>query len=180
MTDPVLPASGVDRAALAFSILSRPCADVVNKRLSISERIRLREGLTRNRDAPDELRVAAFKTLAHEVRRGLTWPRPSMHDESDCPFMVLTAHPRTRVIDVITRVAGREPLEAAVAMCHLPDAFRADVWAGIATDTQEKIIKHLDEVHGVSNVRSRSYARDLTIRINQATRRSRVAPGLRA
>jgi len=71
-----LPPSKVDRAALAFSVLSTNCASDVNRRLSISERMRLREGLTRVRDASDEQRHAAARLLAREVTRGMDWPRP--------------------------------------------------------------------------------------------------------
>src|SRR4051794_32339056 len=87
-----LPPSKTDQAALAFSLLSAKCAEVVNRRLSVGERMRLREGLSRVRDASDEQRHAAIRMLAREVKRGMEWPRPSMHDEADCPFTPIASH----------------------------------------------------------------------------------------
>jgi len=54
-----------DRAALAFSLLPTRTADLVNRRLTVAERKRLREGLTRTRDATDAERHAA--AIRHEA-----------------------------------------------------------------------------------------------------------------
>jgi hypothetical protein len=165
-----LPASGVDRAALAFSLLPTSAAEVVNRRLSISERVRLREALSRNHNAPDEHRVIAMKMLAHAVRRGVEWPRPSAHDERDCPFTVLGSHPTTQVVDVLDRIAVREPLEVAVALCHLSDEVREGIWSNLSSDTRSSVLPELDYVHNVSLTRTRMFARDLDERLSREIR----------
>jgi hypothetical protein len=169
---PPLPPSGVDRAALAFSILPAKCADVVNRRLTVVERMRLREGLARVRSATDDERLAAIKALATEVDQGMNWPRPSMHDDADCPFRVVESHPRARVIDVLERIAAREPLEVAVTLCHLSGGVREELWHGLSSDARAAIMPELDDVHGVSSVRTRAYARDIAARTSRAIRRS--------
>jgi hypothetical protein len=167
-----LPASSVDRAALAFSVLPHRCAETVNRRLSIAERVRLREGLVRVRDASDEQRVAAIRVLYREVRRGLEWPRPSVHDDTDCPFAVLTTQPRARVVEVLDRLARREPLAVAVTLCHLPADVRAELWSALPEEARSAVVPALDEVHGVSTVRTRAYARDITNWLARAMRRT--------
>jgi len=171
-TDVLLPSCGVERAALAFSILSSQCADVVNRRLTIGERMRLREGLARVRDATDDQRMEAMRLLAREVRRGgMEWPRPSVHNDADCPFGVLTTHPQARVVEVLERIATREPLEAAVTLCHLPADVRTAIWDAFTMEARAAVIGDLDEVHWVSTVRTRAYARDVVDRVTRAIRR---------
>ena len=165
-----LPPSGADRAALAFSALSKPSADTLNRRLSIVERMRLREGLSRVREATEEQRLAAVGVLAREVRRGTEWPRPSVHDDTDCPFGILATHPTARVVDVLDRTARREPLEVAVTLCHLHADLRAGLWEGMSEDVRNVVIPVLDDVHGVSPVRTRAYARDVVARLVRAVR----------
>jgi hypothetical protein len=165
--------SASDRAALAFSVLPSSAAEVVNRHLTIGERIRLREGLARNRDAPDSERYAAMKTLAAAVRSGgMIWPRPSLHDDADCPFNIVIKHPPSRVVDVLERVAAREPLEVAVALCHLPEATRTEIWKAMTPAAHEAIANVLDEVHWVSRVSTRAYAKDIATRISRELRRS--------
>jgi hypothetical protein len=77
--DVTLPSSTEDLAALAFSLLPVSAAEVVNRRLSIAERHRLREGLSRVRGATDAQRQAAVRMLATSVRNGMDWPRPIAH-----------------------------------------------------------------------------------------------------
>jgi len=169
--------SGVERAALAFSILPASCADVVNRRLTIGERARLREGMSRVRDASDRDRVAAIRALAISVARGMEWPRPASHNEADCPFNVVASQPRARVVDVLERMAAREPLEAAVALCHLPAAPRESFWRGLSPEAHAAIVYVLDDVHNVSTVATRAYARDITARLSRERRLS--APSVR-
>jgi hypothetical protein len=166
---------GVDKAALAFSVLPTRCADVVSQRLTLAERVRLRDGLARVRDADDRLRMDAFRALAHAVDSGLQWPRPSVHDESDCPFAVVETHPRARVLEVFERVAAREALEIAVTLCHLKSGLREEIWAALSMEAQGAIVPALEEVHGISTVRTRAYARDITTRLSRAVRFSRSA-----
>ena len=163
--------TGVEQAALAFSILPTRCADVVNKRLTISERSRLREALSRVSDASDGQRMQAFRALAVAVNSGFQWPRPSVHDEADCPFQVAAqSHPRQRVIDVLERIAVRDALEVAVTLCHLSGALREEIWNELSTEAHGAIITALEDVHGVSTVRTRAYARDITTRLSRAIR----------
>jgi hypothetical protein len=173
-----LHGSGIDRAALAFSVLPTRCAETVNERLTVGERLRLREGLSRVRDATDGQRMQAFHALAMAVDRGFQWPRPSVHDDVDCPFRIaVESHPRQRAIDVLERVHKREPLEAAVTLCHLPGALRDELWNGLSTNAQSAITIALEDVHGVSTVRTRAYARDITTRLSRSIRFSRVGAG---
>jgi hypothetical protein len=148
------------------------CAETVNRRLTIGERVRLREGLTRTRDASDDQRIAAIRVLYREVRRGLEWPRPSVHDDTDCPFAVLVTHPRARVVEVLDRVARREPLCVAVTLCHLPVEVRNELWGALAEEVRAAVLPVLDEVHGVSTVRTRAYARDISTWLARAIRRT--------
>jgi hypothetical protein len=82
---PSRPDRGVDRAALAYSLLPVRYADEVSHHLSSAERQRLRDALTRVRDAGDYDRVEAIRALSAAVRRGVVFPRPPGHDEHDCP-----------------------------------------------------------------------------------------------
>jgi hypothetical protein len=170
--EPPLPPSGADRAALAFSILSARTADRVNRRLTVSERLRLRDALARTSNASDEERFAAVRLLARSVRRGMEWPRPSIHDDADCPFHVVLNHPTARVIDILERIAEREPLEVAVTLCHLPPEPRATLWNAMTSEAHAAVIPALDEVHGVSTTRTRAYARDINARLSRAIRTS--------
>ena len=127
--------SGVDRAALAYSLLPVRFADAVNDHLTISERQRLREGLARVRDAGDQRRVEAIRALVTAVRRGIVFPRPAAHDDNDCPFNPVADHPEARIIEVLERVARRDALEVVVTLCHLRDAVRQELWVGLAPET---------------------------------------------
>jgi hypothetical protein len=161
---------GVDKAALAFSVLPTRCAETVTQRLTVAERIRLRDGLARVRDADDVLRMEAFRDLARAVTSGFQWPRPSLHDETDCPFMIVASHPLPRAIEMFEKLAAREPLEAAVALCHLTSSLREEIWASLSTSAQGAIVPALEEVHHVSTVRTRAYARDITARLSRSIR----------
>ncbi len=173
VTEPdTLPPSGVDRAALAFSLLPTSAADIVHRRLSITERMKLREAVSRNHNAPDEHRLIAIKMLAHAVRRGVEWPRPSAHDERDCPFTVIGSHPTPQVVDVLDRIAVREPLEVAVALCHVSDEVREQIWSNLSSDTRSSVVPALDYVHNVSGTRTRMFARDLTHRLSREVRQT--------
>jgi hypothetical protein len=164
--------AGIDRAALAFSLLPANTAEVVNRRLSVGERMRLREGLARMRDASDARRMTAIRALAQSVQRGLEWPRPSVHDESDCPFNIVVNQPRALIVDMLERIAAREPLEVAVTLCHLPAEPREMLWQAFSAEARSAVLATLDQVHFVSTVRTRSYARDITARLSRERRLS--------
>ncbi len=167
--------TGQERAALAYSVLPTNCAEILHRRLNMGERVRLREGLSRTREAPDDERYKAVKMLAEAVRSGgMIWPRPSLHDDADCPFNIVTKHPPARVLEVLERVAAREPLEVAVALCHLPVDARMEIWKRLTPAAHEAVGNVLEEVHWVSRVLTRSYARDITTRISRELRQSTV------
>jgi hypothetical protein len=173
----VLPESGSERAALAYSMLSTRCADEVARRLSATERTRLREGLSRIRDASDAQRFAAVNELARTVRKGVQFPLPRAHDEATCPFRIVESHPRRHVIDVLERVAVREPLQAAVTLCHLGREMRDELWTQLGVEARSAVIGELDAVPGISSARTRIYARDITARLGRAIRNTSAAVG---
>ena len=161
--------SGVDRAALAFSLLPLRFADELNAHLSIAERQRLREGLARVREAPDEVRADAIRALVVAVRRGVVFPRPAAHDDDDCPFQAVGAHPPEVVVGVLERVARRDALEAVVTLCHLRDEVRRVLWDALAPETRAFLLPRLEQVHLLGSARTREYARDMTARLTRAT-----------
>ena len=159
-----------DMAALAFSVLSSQCAEVVNRRLTIHERARLRDALSRMRDASDGERTAAVRALAAAVRDGVDWPVPSSHDEADCPFTPLASYPRVHLVEVIDRMSVRDPIAAVVALCHLEAQARTEVWDRVSPATRSAVLPRLNEVHLVSVNRTREYARDINNRMTRAVR----------
>jgi hypothetical protein len=154
-------------------MLPTSAADVVNRRLTIGERMRLREGLSRVHNASDEERVIAVKMLAHQVRRGVEWPRPSVHDENDCPFTVIATYPVERVVDVLDRIAAREALEVAVALCHINSEVRDRLWPELSGETRGAVLPALNHVHEISTVRTRVFARDVTSRLSREIRQNK-------
>jgi hypothetical protein len=162
--------SGVERAALAYSLLPLRFADAVNDHLSIAERQRLREGLARVREASDQSRIEAIQALVTAVRRGVVFPRPAAHDDTDCPFHPVGEHPRRRVVDVLERVARRDALEVVVTLCHLREDVRQELWAGLDPETRVLLLPRLEEVHLMSAARTREYARDMNARLTRAAR----------
>ena len=167
--------TGVERAALAYSLLPVRFADAVNDQLSIGERQRLREGLSQVREASDNARVEAIRALMAAVRRGVVFPRPAAHDDNDCPFHPLGEAPRQRVIEVLERVARRDALEVVVTLCHLRVEIRQELWDGLGSDTRVFLLPRLDEVHLMSPARTREYARDMNERVSRLTRQSVTA-----
>ena len=165
-----LPDSGIDRAALAYSLLPVRYADAVNDHLSIAERQRLRDGIARVREASDQTRVDAIRALVAAVRKGVVFPRPAAHDDKDCPFHPVAEHPRQRVVDVLERVARRDALEVVVTLCHLPEAARQELWDGLSPDTRALLLPRLEEVHLMSSTRTREYARDMLARLTRSAR----------
>jgi hypothetical protein len=164
------PAPNEDLAALAFSVLSSQCAEVVNRRLTIQERAKLREGLARVRDASDADRAAAVRALASAVQDGVDWPVPNSHDDHDCPFSSLGSYPHQHVIDVIDRISVRDPIACVVALCHMEPSLRDEVWNGVSAATRSAVLPRLNEVHLVSVNRTREYAREVNTRMTRAIR----------
>jgi len=169
--------SGVERAALAYSLLPVRFADAVNDHLSVADRQRLRDGLARVREASDHSRAEAIRALVAAVRRGVVFPRPAAHDDNDCPFSPVGDHPPDRVVEVLERVARRDALEVVVTLCHLRADIRQELWDGLHADTRAYLLPRLDEVHLMSTARTREYARDMNDRLSRAARH--VATGRR-
>ena len=162
---PTRSESGIERAALAYSLLPVRYADEVNLHLSITERQRLREGLSRVREAGDYARVEAIRALGAAVRRGVVFPRPPGHDEHDCPFQPLESLARAKVVNVLERLARRDALEVVVTLCHLSDRVRHELWNGLSVDTRVFLTPRLAEVPLVRPGRTREYARDVNARL---------------
>jgi len=163
-------AAGVRRAALAFSVLPTPHADSIAHLLSMRERVRLREGLTQVRDASDEERIAALRSLVRAIRAGVDWPMLSGHNPSDCPFHCVDGHPLDRVAAVFAQLSERQPMTTAVALCHLPGDTRDELWAQLASQSRVQILQQLPEVPLVGTVRTRILARELASRLARAAK----------
>jgi len=170
MADDVYIDSVADQAALAFSKLSTNTAEIVNRRLSIGERKLLREGLARTRGATDAQRDAAFRALGRAVLKGLEWPVPSAHDEADCPFTPIGLQPRFLVVDVLERIAHRDPIQAVVTLCHLGPDVRDEIWGRLTPQARAIIKPRVHEVHIVSTAKTKDYARDVNARLSRAIR----------
>jgi len=164
--------SGIERAALAYSLLPLRFADEVNSHLTIAERQRLRDGLGRVREASDHARIEAIRALVAAVRKGVVFPRPAAHDDNDCPFHPIGDHPRDRVVQVLERVARRDALEVVVTLCHLGEEVRQELWFGLHADTRAFLLPRLEEVHLMSAARTREYARDMNARMARSVRQA--------
>jgi len=116
--------------------------------------------------------MAAVQALAQAVRKGVTFPSPRAHDANSCPFTVVEGHPRARVLEVLERVALREAIAAAVTLCHVSRSVRDELWTALSAEAKSAIFGELDAVPGVSNARTRIYARDITSRLGRAIRNS--------
>jgi hypothetical protein len=160
--------SGVDSAALAYSLLPLRFADAINDHLTVSERQALREATARVREASDQARMEAIRALVASVRRGVVFPRPAAHDDDDCPFAPVANHPRARVVEVLERVARRDGLEVVVTLCHLREEIRQELWDGLAPETRALLLPRLDQVHLTSASTSREFARDVNARLARA------------
>jgi hypothetical protein len=163
-------AAGVRRAALAFSVLPTPHADSIAHLLSMRERVRLREGLAQVRDAPDDERIAALRSLVRAIRNGVEWPYLSSHNPSDCPFQCIDGYPLDRVTAVFAQLAERQPITTAVALCHLPADTRTELWALLESRARSQVLQALPEVPLVGTVRTRILAREVSARLARAAK----------
>ncbi len=172
MSEPKAPslAPGVRRAALAFSVLPTPHADSIAHLLSMRDRVRLREGLTQVRDAPDDERIAALHALVRAIRNGVDWPVLAHHNALDCPFHCVDGHPLERVANVFGALAERQPMTAAVALCHLPADTRREIWAQLESSARAAVMQQLPEVPLVGTVRTRILAREVAARLARAAK----------
>ncbi|MGQ0823806.1 MAG: hypothetical protein ACT4OX_02045 [Actinomycetota bacterium] len=162
-----------DRAALAFSAIPVTGAVRVSERLSISERVRLRECLGRNRDATGDERREALVALVAAVRAGVAFPAPLAHDEDHCPFRDLEGHPPGALAAAMTRFVSSQPLLASVALCHFSADVRDAVWGSLGAEHRAAIRPSLAHVPQTSHSRTRRFAQDLDTELRRVERRER-------
>jgi hypothetical protein len=163
--DPPPLAAGVKRAALAFSVLRTDHADTIAQRLTMRERVRLRDGLSRVRAADDGERIAALHDLVRAIRNEVVWPMPAAHNEADCPFRCVDAYPHETVATILEQLTRQQPLLVAVALCHLDEETRADLWPRFGSEARTQLLIALEEVPRIGPGRTRGFARDLQARL---------------
>jgi len=169
-------APGVRRAALAFSVLPTPHADSISHLLNMRERVRLREGLSQVRDAPDHERIAALQSLVRAIRAGVDWPILAAHNADDCPFHIVEGHPVERVATVFGQLTERQPMTVAVAMCHIPLDIRSEIWSKLDAGARSQVLSQLSEVSLVGTVRTRILAREVAARLTRAAKIAATRP----
>jgi hypothetical protein len=155
----------VQRAALAFSAMPTRAALSISARLTLAERSRLREGLSRIRDAAEQERLDAVNDLVRAVHGGVGFPSPAAHDEAKCPFRRIEATAATEVAAVLSACACTQPLLVATALCHLGAAYRGEVWNLLDHDQRSAVRLTLSQIPSISATRSAMYALDLRDRI---------------
>jgi hypothetical protein len=163
--------TSAERAALAFSLIRAEDATAVSDRLSIAERMRLREGLSQVRNAPTEARVAALQRLIAAVRAGTVFPPPMGHDEGTCPFHRMERFPNDLLVMVLQRFASSDPLLTAVALCHFSLDVRDLMWSAFPARTRATLQRSLGQVPNVTHARTRRYAIELDSALRRAARR---------
>jgi hypothetical protein len=169
--------SGVERAALAFTILSTEQADLLAARLTLKERHRLRDGIVRVKDASQLHRTDAVFALVAAAERGMEWPEPANHDGKGCPFKPLHDVPSDVLAAVLERRVIRNPLEVAVTLCHLKPAERDGAWALLSADAQGAVLSELRAVPTINGPKTRLFAREVLSYLSHAARRERYRPG---
>jgi hypothetical protein len=162
--------ASADRAALAYSVLPLDFAQAVHDCLSVPEHHRLRDALVRVSDASTDQRHDALRHLLAAVRKGIVFPFPAAHQEDRCPFHSVAQLPDEIVVVFLEQLAVRQPMEAAVTLCHLPSRVQHQLWDALAPETRAVIVPLLEDVHGLSAASTREYARDVRIRLSQLDR----------
>jgi hypothetical protein len=164
LSDDDLAASpGVQLAALAFSAMPTRAALSISSRLTIVERSRLREGLSRVREAAEQERLDAVSALVRAVNQGVGFPSPAPHDEAKCPFRRIEATATDEIVAVLASCAGTQPLLVATALCHLGTAYRGEIWGRL--DQRSAVRPMLSQIPGMSATRTAMYALELRDRI---------------
>jgi len=152
-------------AALAFSAMPTRAALSISSRLTLVERNRLREGLSRIRDVGEQERLDAVAALVRAVHSGVGFPAPAQHDETKCPFRRIEASPAEEVAAVLAACASAQPLLVATALCHLGASYRSDIWGRLDHDQRAAVRPTLSQIPGMSATRTAMYALDLRDRI---------------
>jgi hypothetical protein len=156
---------GVQLAALAFSAMPTRAALSISSRLTIVERSRLREGLSRVRDAAEQERLDAVSALVRAVNEGVGFPSPAPHDEAKCPFRRIEATATDEVAAVLASCAGTQPLLVATALCHLGTVYRGEIWGQLDQDQRSAVRMTLNQIPSMSATRTAMYALELRDRI---------------
>lgn len=76
------------------------------------------------------------------------------------------------MVEVLDRVALREPLQVVVTLCHLNPGIRSELWERLSAETHAAVVPRLNEVHLVSTVKTKEYARDINARLTRVIRSS--------
>lgn len=164
--DDVLVATpGMQQAALAFSAMPTRAAREISSRLTLVERNRLRQGLSRVRNVGETERREAVDALVRAVQAGVGFPSPALHDEAKCPFRRIEATPPEELATVLAACALTQPLLVATALCHLGPTFRADVWGRLTAEQRGSVRLTLSQVPDMSMTKTAMYALDLRDRI---------------
>jgi hypothetical protein len=157
--------SGLQQAALAFSALPTQAAREISARLTLVERNRLREGLSRVRHVGEVERRDAVHALVRAVHAGVGFPAPAPHDEGKCPFRRVESTPAEQVATVLAACALTQPLLVATALCHLGAGYRAEVWSHLTLEQRGAVRVTLNQIPDLSATSTAMYALDLRDRI---------------
>lgn len=156
---------GTQQAALAFSAMSTRAAREISSRLTLVERNRLREGLSRVRQVGESERREAVNALVRAVHAGVGFPAPPPHDEVKCPFRRIESTPADELATVLASCALTNPLLVATALCHLGATCRAEVWSRLSLEQRGAVRLTLSRIPDMSATSAAMYALDLRDRI---------------
>jgi hypothetical protein len=163
--DVLADSPSVQLAALAFSAMPTRAALSISSRLTLAERSRLRDGLSRIRDVGEQERLDAVAALVRAVHGGVGFPAPAPHDETKCPFRRIEGSPAEDVAAVLASCACAQPLLVATALCHLGASYRRDIWGRLDHEQRAAVRPTLSQIPGMSATRTAMYALDLRDRI---------------
>ncbi len=165
IVEPRTSPEGMKRAALAFSALPTNAARQISSRLTLVERNRLREGLSRVRHVGEDERRDAVSDLVRAVQAGVGFPTPAPHDESKCPFRRIEKTSADELATVLASCAQAQPLLVATALCHLSGSYRSEVWSRLGSDDRAAVRPTLHQIPNLSATRTAMYALDLRDRV---------------
>jgi hypothetical protein len=154
-----------ERAALAFSALSAPQAEVISSKFGLVERSRMRETLAMVRNADDRERFDALKQLIAEVNAPVKFPPPASHDEGTCVFRQLEQYVARDLAKALALLGAMDRMLVAVALCHFSTEYRDDVWKALPGNLRISIRSVLGQVPTINHARTRRYATDLARRV---------------
>lgn len=150
-------------------------AERISREFTIVERARMRETLSRIRDAGDEERRECLRLLLEAVRAPIVFPVPLAHDEGSCAFRTLEANEPRRIADSLVRLVESDRSIAAVALCHFSTEYRDAVWDLLPSGLRASTRPLLAKVPAVGHARTRRHAQELARRVesDSGARRAR-------